>query len=422
MRTALCASVLCLIAIPGLAEDWTSFRGPGNRGVSNETAAPLHWGPKQNIKWSVPLPDPGNGSPIISRGRVFLASSGDQGRSRSLICLDRRDGQQLWVQTVEYPEAEETHETNPHGAVTPATDGERIVVWHGSAGVFCYDFNGQLLWSRDLGKFHHIWGYASSPILHQGKVLLLCGPGERQFLTALRLETGETIWEQNEPGGSASAKGKYIGSWATPVIIQVDGRDQVLCGWPTRVAAYDPEQGELIWYVTGIGSERGDLMYTTPLVGDGVGVALGGFGGPAMGFKLGGSGDMTAMNRLWHDTGRPRNPQRIGSGILLGEVFYIANADNEASIECREVQTGRQRWEIKRTSDGPHWASTLLIAGRLYATGRKGVTRVFAPSPDQYEELALNDLGEQIHATPAVSDGELFIRTWERLYCVAGTE
>ena len=422
MRTALYAVVLCLAAIPGLADDWTSFRGPGNRGISSERSAPLHWGPDQNVKWSVALPGPGNGSPIVSRGRVFLASSGDQGRTRSLICLDRRDGQQLWVQTVEYPEAEETHETNPHGAVTPATDGERIVVWHGSAGVFCYDFDGKLLWSRDLGKFHHIWGYASSPILHQGKVLLLCGPGERQFLTALKLETGETVWEQNEPGGSASNKGKYIGSWATPVMIQLEGRDQVLCGWPTRVAAYEPETGELIWYVTGIASDRGDLMYTTPLVGDGVGVALGGFGGPAMGFKLGGSGDMTASNRLWHETGRPRNPQRIGSGVLIGDVFYIANADNEASIECREVQTGRQRWEIKRTSDGPHWASTLLIAGRLYATGQKGVTRVFAPNPDQFQELALNDLGEQIHATPAVSNGELLIRTWQRLYCIAGND
>jgi outer membrane protein assembly factor BamB len=417
MWSVLLFALVSVCSAESVAGDWPQFRGPEGQGRSSETGLPLAWGKERNIRWTVKLPVPGNGSPILSGGKLFLASASRDGRERSLHCFNREDGSSAWVRSVEFGEVEATHDTNPYGAVTPATDGQRIVVWHGSAGIFCYDTAGELLWSRDLGKFHHVWGYASSPIIHGDKVFLLCGPGERQFLVALRLDNGEVLWEVNEPGGSASEKGKYIGSWATPQFLSIAGREQVLCGLPTRVISCDPNSGELLWYVTGIEGNNGNLMYTSPLIGETHGVALGGFGGPAIGFKLGGTGDMTAQNRLWRQS-EPRNPQRIGSGVLLGEVFYIANADNEGSIECRDVATGQQRWEVRRTSDGPHWASLIMADGRLYATGQKGVTRVFAPNPDQYEELAVNDLGEQTHATPAFSDGEVFIRTWENLYCI----
>jgi len=411
-------AALCGVVSGG---DWPGFRGPTQQGVSTVTNLPLNWGPDQNVRWSAELAEPGNGSPVVAHGKVFLAGASRGGKERSLSCHDRRDGSLLWSRSVEFDGREPTHETNPHGAVTPVTDGERIVVWHGSAGMYCYSLDGELLWSRDLGAFDHIWGYASSPMILDGKVIQLCGPGTRQFLAALDLQTGEVLWELPEPGGSDSQKGKYIGSWASPLAVTVDGRTQILCGLPTRVIACDPATGELLWHVAGIESDRGNLMYTTPLVSGQRGVALGGFGGPAIGFRLGGRGDVTESNRLWRETGRPRNPQRIGSGVIVGDLFYIANADNEGSIECRDVATGQQRWEVKRTSDGPHWASLLFADGRLYATGQKGVTRVFAPNPDQYEELAVNDLGEQTHATPAISDGEFFIRTWKRLYCIAAS-
>jgi outer membrane protein assembly factor BamB len=419
MRPIARCLAFCLICSTASADDWPAFRGPGSRGISAETGIPLHWGAGQNVKWETRLESPGNGSPIVCKGRIFLVGSTDQGRKRSLHCFDRQDGREIWVQTVEFDAVEPTHQTSPHGAVTPVTDGERVVVWHGSAGIYCYDYDGNLQWSRDLGKFHHIWGYASSPILHDGKVIQFCGPGERQFVAALDLKSGEVLWETPEPGGSASDKGKYIGSWASPLVIHVDGQDQILVGLPTRVAAYDPKDGKIIWYVEGIAGENGNLMYTTPMVSDGFCVALGGFGGPAMGFTLGGQGNVTETNRKWrHD--RPRNPQRIGSGMIVGEHYYIANADNQGSIECREVRTGQQRWEVRRTSSGPHWASMLMADGRLYATGQRGVTRVFEPDPTTYKELAVNDLGGRTHATPAISDGEIFIRTWDKLYCISG--
>ena len=416
-------SILLLSAADVRAADWPGFRGTNNNARAEGTGFPTTWGKDQNVKWSVDLPDTGNGSPIVVKGRVYIASASDKGRTRSLICFDRNDGTKLWEQSVSIDADEETHKTNPHGATTPVSDGERVVVWHGSAGTHCYDLDGNKLWSRDLGTFHHIWGYASSPIIHDGKVIQICGPGDRQLMVALDLETGEVLWELPEPGGSVSNKGRYIGSWATPVIIEVDGTAQILCGLPTRVIGVDPKNGEILWSCDGVSSDRSDLMYTTPLESDGFVVALGGFGGPALGIEVRGSGNITEQARKWRLTsaeGSPRNPQRIGSGIIIDGYVYLANADNPGSIECFDMRTGEQQWIVRRTSDGPHWASLLLIDGKLYATGQKGIVRVFEPNPNEYLEIAVNDLGENTNATPAASDGEFFIRTWDRLYCISG--
>ena len=409
----------CLTAADG--GDWTRFRGPNGSGIAEgESGVPAEWGPDKNIKWKVPLPDAGNGSPIVVGDRVFVTCAEDQGRRRHLFCFNKADGEELWRRTVDYPDVEETHKTNPYCATTPASDGEHVVVFEGSAGIHCYDIDGSTVWSRDLGEFRHIWGYASSPIIYDGKVIQLCGPGERTFLTALDLSTGETIWETPEPGGSASDKGKYIGTWSTPVIVNIDGQDQILCGMHTRAAAYDPDSGDVLWYVEGVSSERGDLMYTSPMLGEDVAVIMGGFRGPAFGMKLGGNGNVTEQNRLWYDT--EKNPQRIGSGVVLDDHVFMANADDSGSLECTNIHTGETRWLQRRTEDGPYWGSVIYADGRLYVTGQKGITRVFAPNTDAYELISENDLGEQSHSTPAVSDGELFLRTWQHLYCISTQE
>jgi len=154
-------------AAAAVAGDWPAFRGPSGNGVAPEDKAPLHWAPGKNVRWKAPLPGPGNSSPIVSRGRVFITCAEDEGRKRNLYCFDRRTGEKLWVRTVNHTNAEPTHRTNPYCASTPVADGSRVIVWHGSAGVFCYDFSGREVWKRVLGEVRHDWGYASSPILHR---------------------------------------------------------------------------------------------------------------------------------------------------------------------------------------------------------------------------------------------------------------
>lgn len=398
--------------------DWPAFRGPHGDGTTTETGFPTEWSREKNIKWRVPLPGPDNGSPIVVDGKVILLSAADQGRERSTIAYDRQTGKELWKQTVEFPKVEETHQTNPYCPSTPASDGERVVVWHRSAGMHCYDLDGNPQWSRDLGEFHHMWGGGSSPVLYENMVVQLCGPGERTFVIALDKRTGETVWQTpDEPGGKGSGEGRYVGTWSTPSIIQVDGADQLLVPFHSRVVSLDPRTGDELWMIDGISSDRGDLTYASAVTGEGVGVVLGGFGGPGLAFKLGGSGDMTEEHRLWHHT--ERNPQRIGSGVIIDGYLYTANADNPGSIQCIDVTSGEVVWNERRTPEGPHWGSIVHAGGNLYVTGQKGITRVFKPNPERYEVVAENDLEEHSNSTPAFSNGDIFLRTWEALYCIA---
>ena len=358
MRNRLIALIVTTAALsisPVLAGDWPRYLGPAGNGVAEgERDLPVEWGPEQNVKWKATLPDDGNSSPIVVAGKVYVTCGEDQGRKRHLFCFDRDTGDQLWVRTVEHDVVEPTHQANPYCASSPVSDGERVVVWHGSAGMHCYDSRGSQLWSRDLGEFRHIWGYASSPIIYDGKVIHLCGPGDRTFLTALDLETGETLWETPEPGGSESNDGRYIGSWCTPVVADVEDAPQILCGLPTRVNAYHPETGRLLWSIGGVSSDRSDLMYASLMLNGDMAIAVGGYNGPAQAFKLGGRGDMTLANRLWHTGFNHNSPQRIGTGIVVDGYLYLANADGRGSIQCLEAATGVVKWQVPEPDDGPH--------------------------------------------------------------------
>ncbi|MFN4259406.1 MAG: PQQ-binding-like beta-propeller repeat protein [Gemmataceae bacterium] len=410
--------IIAGLTIPALAvaEDWNAFRGPRGDGISTEKNVPIRWGPNENIIWKVKLPRPGNGSPIVSKGRVFVTCAEDaDGKERSLYCFDRKDGKQLWVRTVHYPHKMPTHNTNPYCAPTPAADGQRVVVWHGSAGLYCYDFEGNELWKKDLGEFRHMWGYASSSVIHGDRVIQYCGPGERIFVTAIDLATGKTIWETEEPqqgNGERNTDGKYMGSWGTPVIATVDGKEQILCSMPTRLVAYDPANGDILWYCEGLRGQRGDLAYSSPMIADKLCVAIGGFSGPGLGLKLGGTGNLTATNRLWRNES---NPQSIGTGIFLGQHVFRANATVNG-IDCIDATTGKVIWSNRGA--GSNWGSVVLAGGNLYVTAQNGTTVVYKPNPKEAEIIAENRLGERTNSTPAISDGQIFLRTFEHLYCI----
>ncbi|MGE3317625.1 MAG: PQQ-binding-like beta-propeller repeat protein [Planctomycetaceae bacterium] len=398
------------------AGDWPGFRGPDGNGIAPGESVPSEWGPEKNIRWKKPLPGPGNSSPIVSGGHVYLATAEDKGKKRHLICFDRATGDRVWVKTVEYDQAELSHETNPPCASTPVTDGERIVVWHGSPGIFCYDTQGKLLWERKLGNVEHIWGFGSSPILHRGAVIINYGPGVKSFVAALDLESGEVLWTVDEPGGVGPDDKKLAGSWSTPIVATVAGKEQIICSMPTRVVAYDPQnKGAILWSCGGMSSERGDLSYASPVISGDLLVALGGYQGPAIGLKLGGSGDITETNRIWREA--EKQPQRIGSGVVVDGKLFIANA-GPGTAQCIDCATGKTLW-TERLNAGDHWGSCVLVDGKIYVTGQKGVTTVFRPNPEKFELVAENDLGESSNATPAISAGEIFLRTDNNIYCVS---
>jgi outer membrane protein assembly factor BamB len=410
-------------AAAGLAENWPAWRGVDGQGQSAEKGLPLTWSAKENVRWKVALPDEGSSTPVVWGNRVFLTQASERtkpkggggpaaAKKRSLMCFDRADGKLQWQKDVTYPEPEATHPTNPYCSASPATDGERIVVSFGSAGMYCYDFAGKELWKKELGKLEHIWGNASSPILYGELAILWAGPGERQFLLAVNKKTGEKVWQHDEPGGAdGMKKGAWIGSWSTPIITKVDGKDQLILGMPKKLKGFDPHTGKELWVCNGLGN----LVYTSPLAADGIAVSMSGFHGPAFAVKLGGTGDIT-KDRLWLQ--EKKNPQRIGSGVLIGEHIYML--EENGTPHCFEVKTGKEIWNAGDRPGEGAWGSMVYADGKLYVTGRGGATMVFAAGP-KYELLATNRLGDHTDASIAISNGDLFIRTYKNLWCIGKT-
>ncbi|HLJ95859.1 MAG TPA: PQQ-binding-like beta-propeller repeat protein [Gemmataceae bacterium] len=412
-----------LLAVPATGGNWPGWRGPDGNGHSPEQHLPLRWSTTENVRWKVPLPDEGNSSPIVWGQRVFLTQARDKrdwpppgaggpasAYRRGLLCFDRTDGKLLWQKEIVYKEKESTHPTNPFCSATPVTDGQRVIASFGSAGLVCYDFAGNEQWRHDLGKLEHIWGNASSPILYGDLAILWCGPGVRQFLLAVNKATGQTVWEHQEPGGNVGTDNKnWAGSWTTPVIVKLADHDELILCVPGKVKGLDPKSGKELWSCSGLGP----LFYTTPVcTADGIIVALSGFGGAALAVRAGGKGDVTATHRLWQQP--QKHPQRIGSPIVVGEKVYVINENGV--VQCLDAVTGRDLFDKPRLS-GVFWGSFVSGADRLYVTSKAGETFVLSAGP-KYELLAKNALEEPVSASIAISNGELFLRTYKHLWCI----
>jgi outer membrane protein assembly factor BamB len=415
--STLCFAIALQLPCNAPAGDWSSFRGSNGDGIALGEKPVQLWGPSQNVAWRVQLTGSGNGSPIVIGHRVLLNCAKDLGRRRTLHCYDAADGRDLWSRSVAIDVAELTHKSNPYCGTTPVSNGEVVVVWHGTAGLHCYTLEGKQVWSRDLGEIRHLWGYGTSPIIYKDRVILNSGANSTNFVMAVRVADGATIWKTEEPGGQSNETpdGVMTGSWCTPVLAHAVDQDIVVCGMPTRIVAYDPDDGQILWSCGGLTGSNGNVVYASPVIGSGIAVVMAGYKGPTVGVRLGGAGDLTETHRIWQST--TSNPQRIGSGVIVGQSIYVANADG-GTIQCLDLATGQERWRA-RVRGGPHWASTVLAGGMLYATNQTGTTRVFRPNPNRFELVAENNLDELINATPAFSDNKVFIRTVKHLYCIS---
>jgi outer membrane protein assembly factor BamB len=392
--------------------NWPGWRGPGGQGHARGKDLPVTWGPATNVRWKTPLPEGGNSSPVVWGDRVFLTQALDpKGHRRAVLCFRRADGKLLWQKETAYPGDEPTHATNPYCSATPVTDGDRVIASLGSAGLVCYGFDGKLLWHRELGKMYHIWGNASSPILYGDLAILWYGPGDGQKLLAVDKRSGKPVWEHIEPGGmggKAADAGSWVGSWATPIVVKVAGHDELILSVPHKVKGFDPKTGTELWHCDGLGP----LVYASPVCSeDGIVVALSGFYGPALAVRAGGHGDVTRSHRLWIQA--RKNPQRIGSPVIVGRHAYLLNEPGIA--QCFELETGKELWDGKRLDRS--WSSFVAAGDRLYGLSMSGEGFVVAASP-RFRLLGRSALPERTLASPAVADGELFIRTYRHLWCI----
>ena len=431
-RRALCA--LPWLGAGLKAADWPNWRGPSSDGVSPEKSLPLTWSRTENVRWQVALGERGNSTPVVWGDRIYLTQPVEKQNRRTLLCLDRASGKTLWQAGLDYSASDRTHAANPHCSSSPVTDGRRVYAWLGSAGFLACDSNGKELWRRALGKQDHVWGYGSSPILYGGLVILNFGPGDPSFLVAMDAASGKTEWKVELPPRLPAAdvakagelskrpdgavRSDFFGSWTTPLIVhtkilRANGRDEMVCNLPRRVAAFDPKTGRELWTCGGFA----DLAYGSPAPGsDDRGplvVSLGGFGGAALAVRCGGAGDVTETHRIWRV---PSTPQRIGTPVVYqGHIYAVAN---NGVAECLELGTGKAVWSKRlagKQGNNAIWSSPLRNGDRLYAMNQSGDTFVYRASPD-FELLATNAIEEETNSSVVAAGGEIFLRTDQSLW------
>ncbi len=439
-----CILVVALTGALGIgtihAGDWSRFRGPNGSGISPDKAPPQKWSDSQNLRWKLELPGPGLSSPIVVAGRVFVTAwsgygvdrrdPGDQENlERHLVCVDRRTGKKLWSRTVEPYLPEDRYRgmfaQNGYASHTPVSDGERVWVFFGKTGIIAYDLDGKKLWSRSVGTGSGIrgWGSASSPILH-GDLLIVTASAESEAMIAFDKKTGEQVWRQ---------EGDFGGTWGTPIVADSGGgEEELVIAVPYEIWGLNPKTGKLRWYCDGSPS---DSMCARPGVAAGVVYAVGGRGGGTIAVKGGGRKDVNKTHVRW--TGRDRG--RIGSPVVVdGRVYWVSGK----IVTCLDAKTGesiyRSRLEGSGRSlpggdegggrggrggrgfgGGQDYSSLVVAGGKGYYVSRSGDAYVFRIG-GEFEQLAHNRFsdGGEFSATPAVSDGELFIRSSKYLYCV----
>ena len=445
MRTPLFASALFALVSSALAGNWPAWRGSNADGTTPETDLPLHFSATEGVKWKIDLPERGNSTPIVWGQKIFLTQA--VGTKRTVMCLDRKDGHTLWQAGPEWTGQDVTHATNPYCSSSPATDGERVVAWFGSAGLWCWSLDGKEQWHTDLGPQHHIWGYAASPVLHGDLCILNFGPGERSFIVAVDKRTGKEVWRFNVPPpavqeGAGSGQG-YAGSWNTGRVAKIGedsngrgGHEEFVISLPGALYSLDPKTGKELWHCNGLNP----VTYCEPLLnigfilrGDSAPVpeafvmAFGGYGGLSIGVNVGGSGDVTRTHRRWQEK---KNPQRIGSHITRGVSAWLTG--EPGVIQCINIYTEETLWQERMQTPAGRantWSSLVRSGERIYAVTQNSDVVVFKASPEKYEQLAVNSLAVSdgaggviaegiTNSSLAVSDGQLFLRTHKHLWCI----
>ncbi|PYU95658.1 MAG: hypothetical protein DMG08_04450 [Acidobacteria bacterium] len=427
------AFVLCILAASlTRAANWPQWRGSAGTGVSTETRLPADWSSEKNIRWKTPIPGRGHSSPIVWGNRIFLttdiegevvpgakavrhimqgtdfkhpdSAGADRKHILKLICLDRDTGKILWERTAyEGTVYDDRHRKGSYASSTPATDGAHVYAWFGSEGLYCYDFSGKLIWKSSLGPVPQMgMGTGTSPVLYQNLVILQCDEdnGEKSFIAALNKETGEEMWK---------AARNVQASWATPLIVPGPKLAELISSGNEWIVSYDPATGKELWRTKGLESNA----IPSPVAGQGLVFVSAGF--PAkrtFAIRLGASGDLTGSPDIaWR---YERGTAYVPSGILYGNYLYLTT--DRGILTCLDARTGAVQYENGRVPvPATFTASPVACDGKILLTSEDGDTFVIKAGPS-HEVLRTNSIEEPVYASPAISQGMLFIRGEKNLY------
>ena len=414
-RLLLIAVCYALSTLPASAANWPGFRGQGSAGVSDEKGLPTKWSDSENVVWKTDLPGPGSSSPCIWGDRIFITcysgyginpnEPGEQENLRlHLVCVDRKNGKILWDKAVNarLPEQPYSGFMLQHGyaSSTPATDGESVYVFHGKTGVFAYDFAGKELWNADVGDKLFMWGSGSSPLLYKDFVIVNAGV-ESGALIALNKKTGKEEWKT--PG--------IKGCWGSPALVDVPGsKQEIVLSFPNTMRAFNPDSGKENWKCDGI---RESYLCTTVVSKDGIVYAIGARAAASIAVKAGGNGDVTKTHVLWTKKGGANVPS---PAIFDGHLYWV---NDGGMAYCLNLKDGEQVYSERLK--GGCYASVTIADGKIYVQTKKAGVFVLAAGP-KFEQLAHNTLSDDgtFNASPAVSQGQIFLRSDKRIYCIGG--
>jgi outer membrane protein assembly factor BamB len=417
----------------GAADQWPQWRGPTRQGIVATGGYPDRWSDEQNIVWRVAVPGRGHSSPIVWGDRIFLTTAydqfvgepterilGQQGdrvflddaeRVRSVLCFRRSDGELLWETFVPGRAAPEAGwPKSSYASSTPATDGRLVYAYFGNHGLMAVDFDGKVVWHDHLGEIGNVArGTACSPLLYRDRVIIFQDHGGPQgsFIAAFDRQTGRRLWQRVREARHG---------WSSPIVVRApteEGwRDEIVVGGQHGVNAYNPENGDQLWYCAGLTDE----VVPTPVVGEGLVFASSGRQGPTLAIRPGGNGDVTDSHLVWHEL---RGSPFVPSPLYYEGHLYTLN-DMLRVLTCLDAATGERMYQVRLpgqpTGHGIS-SSPVAVDGKVFITTDDGMTAVVRAGPE-FELLHVNRLDAHVFASPALVEGRWYVRTDAHLLCI----
>jgi outer membrane protein assembly factor BamB len=437
MRSRTLVVVLSLIASwPAAAPAnegryWPQWRGPLGTGEAPQAKPPVEWSETKNVRWKIPVPGAGKSTPVVWDDLVILTSAMPTGQDAPapaappaaggrpaqvtpdssyefvVLAYGRRDGKLRWQRTVKVEKPHEgLHKDGTYASGSALTDGKRIYAFFGSRGLYALDMNGRVLWKKELGlmQTRNAFGEGASPALHRDTLVVTWDHEGADFVVALSAADGKEKWrrQRDEPT-----------TWSTPLVVEHAGRAQAIVGGTNKLLSYDLETGDLVWQAAGLTMN----VIPTPVHADGVVYAMSGFRGNALrAIRLADAkGEVTGPPALlWsYDKDTPYVP----SPVLVGGGLYFRKS-NSGILTALDAASGTPRFSERLEAIPNVYASPVAADGRIYVVGREGAAVVLAAGP-QLKVLATNRLDDAFDASPAVVDGELYLRGAKHLYRIS---
>jgi outer membrane protein assembly factor BamB len=390
-----------LTAVSLRADNWPGWRGPGGDGVTTEKNLPVRWSTSENVIWNTPLEGNGVSTPVVWGDHIFLtASDGRLNDHLHVFCYQRKDGKQLWHVPLFGTAPTNLYAPGGMAVPTPVTDGNYLYCLFGTGDLVCLDFAGRPVWIRSLaqeyGEFQNRWGMASSPVLIDDLLVVLVDHWGQSYLLGVDARTGKNRWKANRDA--------HV-NWTSPVVIEINGKKEIVTVGTEKVHGYDAAGGKLLWTVSGIYEQ----CVASPVVSGNV-VLVGSSLGSLAIRPDGKTGDLTSSHVVWKNKRIKANvPTQLSYQGLL---YTTGDSD---FVTCQDIKTGEQVW--KSRVGGQFHASPVGGDGKVYFASKDGVVTVIKAGRT-FEVLSRNDMGEMIVASPAVSNGQIFLRGEKHLFCI----